>query len=283
MKLLRYGPVGEEKPGLLDDRGRIRDLSGLLTDIDPATLTPERLAQLTKHDTASLPLIEGTQRLGAPVTGVGKILGIGLNYADHVSETGADMPKEPLVFTKAVNCLSGPSDQITIPKGSTCTDHEVELAVVIGSRAQYVEEKNALDYVAGYAVMNDVSEREYQKSRGGQWIKGKSFDGFGPLGPWLVTTDEVPDPQNLNMWCDIDGERRQDSNTSRMIFGVATLIADLSQYMTLLPGDIITTGTPPGVGLGRTPPLYLKPGEVVELGVEGLGQQRHDMAAWPDD
>lgn len=283
MKLLRYGPANEEKPGLLDDQGGIRDLSNHVDDIHPAALTPDRIAMLNSIDPASLPLVEGSPRLGSPVTGVGKILAIGLNYTDHIKETGADLPPEPLIFSKAVTCLSGPDDHITIPKGSTSTDYEVELAVIIGTRGLYIEKKDAIKHIAGYAVMNDVSEREYQKNRGGQWIKGKSFDSFGPLGPWLVTADEISAPGDLDLWCDINGDRRQDSNTRNLIFDVATLIEKISQYMTLMPGDIITTGTPSGVGLGRTPPEFLKPGDVVELGIEGLGQQRHDVRAWSDD
>jgi 2,4-didehydro-3-deoxy-L-rhamnonate hydrolase len=283
MKLLRYGPANEEKPGLLDDKGDIRDLSDHVDDIHPATLTPDRLAMLNSIDPATLPLIKGSTRLGSPVTGVGKILAIGLNYADHIKETGSDLPPEPLIFSKAVTCLCGPDDNIIIPKGSTSTDYEVELAVIIGTRGLYIEKKDAIKHIAGYAVMNDVSEREYQKNRGGQWIKGKSFDSFGPLGPWLVTADEISDPGDLDLWCDVNSDRRQDSNTKNLIFDVATLIEKISQYMTLMPGDIITTGTPSGVGLGRTPPEFLKPGDVVELGIEGLGQQRHDVRAWLDD
>ncbi|NQV48104.1 MAG: fumarylacetoacetate hydrolase family protein [Rhodospirillaceae bacterium] len=279
MKLLRYGPAGQEKPGLIDDEGRVRDLSKKLGDIDPLTLAPERLSQLAAMDISALPVVEGTFRYAPPVKGIGKILAIGLNYAEHAAETQLNLPPEPLVFAKAITCLSGPNDDLTLPRNSTQTDYEVELAVIIGSRAQYVDEKNALDYVAGYAVMNDFSEREYQKDRGGQWIKGKSHDGFGPLGPWLVTADEVPDPQNLNLWCEVNGDRRQDSNTKHMIFGVAHIISNLSQYMTLLPGDVISTGTPSGVGMGRTPPEYLKPGDVVELAVEGLGRQRQQIRA----
>ena len=281
MKLLRYGPPGKEKPALLDDNGRLRDLSGLIGDITPATLSVERLAQLSKHDFASLPQVEGTHRIGSPLSGAGKILAIGLNYAEHATESGLELPSEPLVFSKAVTSLSGPNDGITLPRGSTQTDHEVELAVIIGTRAQYVSEEHALDHVAGYAVLNDISERDYQINRGGQWVKGKSFDGFCPLGPWLVTRDEVENPQNLNLWCDVNGERKQGSNTKHMVFGVATIISNLSQYMTLVPGDIIATGTPSGVGMGQTPPAYLKAGDVVELGVEGLGQQRQDVKDWP--
>ncbi len=281
MKLLRYGPVGEEKPALIDDNGRMRDLSGLIGDITPATLSAGRLTQLSKHDFASLPQVEGTHRIGPPLSGVGKILAIGLNYADHAAETKIELPPEPLVFSKAVTSLGAPNDGITMPPGSTHTDYEVELAVIIGARAQHVDESQALDYVAGYAVANDVSERDFQINHGGQWTKGKSFDGFCPLGPWLVTRDEVDEPQNLNLWCDVNGERRQGSNTRHMVFGVAAIIANLSQYMTLMPGDIIVTGTPSGVGMGRTPPLYLKAGDVVELGIEGLGKQCQEVKSWP--
>jgi 2,4-didehydro-3-deoxy-L-rhamnonate hydrolase len=280
MKLLRYGPVGQEKPGLIDEQGRIRDLSGIFNDINPETLAPERLAQLAKHDPDALPLVDAPSRLAAPLCGIGKILAIGLNYADHAAETKLDVPPEPLVFSKAVSCLAGPNDPLVLPKNSICTDYEVELAVIIGLRAQYVSEDKALEHVAGYAVMNDYSEREYQIERGTQWVKGKSFDGFGPLGPWLVTTDEIPNPQNLKLWCDVNGERRQDGNTRDMIFSVAQIVSNLSNYMTLLPGDVISTGTPPGVGLGFKPPRYLNAGDIVELGVEGLGQQRQELKSW---
>ncbi|MBL6933247.1 MAG: fumarylacetoacetate hydrolase family protein [Rhodospirillales bacterium] len=280
MKLLRYGPDGKEKPGLMDGQGRIRDLSGIINDITPDTLAPERLAQLAEHAPESLPLVQAPTRFGPVVSGVGKILAIGLNYADHASETKMDVPPEPLVFSKAISCLAGPNDPLRLPVESTCTDYEVELAVVIGSRAQYVSEDHALKHVAGYAVMNDYSEREYQIERGGQWVKGKSFDGFGPFGPWLVTSDEIPNPQNLKLWCDINGERRQNGNTRDMVFGVAQIVSNLSKYMTLMPGDVISTGTPPGVGLGFKPPKYLKPGDIVELGVEGLGQQRQELKSW---
>ena len=281
MKLLRYGPSGQEKPGLIDEQGRILDLSSLINDIDPDTLSPERLAQLSEHHPDSLPIVDAPSRFGPPVSGIGKILAIGLNYADHAAETKLDLPPEPLVFAKAITCLAGPNDQLTLPKDSVCTDYEVELAAIIGTRAQYVSENKALEHVAGYAVMNDYSERDFQIERGGQWIKGKSFDGFGPLGPWLVTANEIPNPQNLKIWCDVNGERRQDSSTQYMVFSIAQIISNLSQYMTLMPGDVISTGTPPGVGLGHKPPLYLKPGDVVELGVEGLGQQRQELISWP--
>ena len=277
MKLLRFGHIGNEKPGLLDDSGHIRDLSGLVQDIGPDTLAPLRLEKLAKYNLADLPLIEGPTRLGPCVSGVGKLLAIGLNYADHASESNLKLPLEPLVFSKAVSCLAGPNDRLVLPKASKCTDYEVEMAVVIGSEAKYVSEANALFHVAGYAVMNDYSEREFQLEHGGQWVKGKSFDGFGPLGPWLVTKDEVSNPQNLNLWCDVNGDRRQSGNTKDMVFGVAEIISNLSNYMTLMPGDVIATGTPSGVGLGYKPPLYLKAGDIVEVGVEGLGQQRQEL------
>ena len=280
MKLLRYGPKGEEKPGLLDETGHIRDLSDHVTEIDGTTLAPERLAALAKLDPGSLPVVEGSPRLGPPVSGIGKIIAIGLNYSEHAKESGMDLPSEPVMFCKAVTALNGPNDTVIMPKGSKKSDWEVELAVVIGRKAQYVEEANALDYVAGYAVMNDVSERELQLEHGGQWIKGKSFDTSAPLGPWLVTRDEVGDPQNLNLWLEVNGERRQTGNTSTMIFGVAHLISYVSRVMTLLPGDVITTGTPPGVGLGYNPPIFLKDGDVMRLGVEGLGEQRQEVKAW---
>ncbi|MDX9861532.1 MAG: fumarylacetoacetate hydrolase family protein [Rhodospirillales bacterium] len=280
MKLLRYGPKGAEKPGLLDEGGRVRDLSDHVADIDGSVLAPERLAALGKLDAATLPLIEGSPRLGPPVAGVGKIIAIGLNYSVHVKESGMEMPKEPVMFTKAVTAINGPNDPVIMPRGSTKTDWEVELAVVIGRKAQYVEEDQALDYVAGYAVMNDISERAFQMERGGQWVKGKSFDTSAPFGPWLVTRDEIPNPQKLNLWLEVNGVRHQDDNTETMIFGVAHLISYVSCFMTLLPGDIITTGTPPGVGLGMKPPVYLAAGDVMRLGVEGLGEQRQEVRAW---
>ena len=282
MKLLRHGPPGAERPGLVDDRGRIRDLSGEIPDLDGAALAPERLAALHRIDTDSLPLVEGSPRLGPPVAGVGKILAIGFNYAEHAAETGKPLPDEPLLFTKAVTALSGPNDPVVLPRGSRKGDWEVELAVVIGRRALYVEETDALDHVAGYAVINDVSEREYQLERGGQFVKGKSFDTFAPFGPWLVTKDEVADPQDLKLWLDLNGERRQDGNTATMVFSVAFLVSYLSRFVTLMPGDVIATGTPPGVGLGCDPPVFLKPGDVMRLGIEGLGEQRQEVKAWKD-
>ena len=282
MKLLRYGPPGEEKPGLLDENGRIRDLSDKLNDLDGAALDPDRLSALAKMDTESLPLVEGNPRLGPPVSGVGKIVAVGINYALHGAETKIDLPDEPILFSKAVTSLSGPNDPVVLPRGSTKADWEVELAVVIGRRAQYVSQEEALGVIAGYAIMNDVSEREYQLERDGQWLKGKSFDTFAPLGPWLVTPDEVPDPQNLRLWLNVNGDSRQDGKTSDMIFGVSNIISTISRYMTLMPGDVIPTGTPPGVGLGRTPPMFLKPGDVIDLGVEGLGEQRQEVKAWKE-
>lgn len=280
MKLLRYGPKGKEKPGLLDGSGRIRSLSNQINDIDGSILTAERLAALAELDAESLPLVEGSVRLGTPVAGVGKIIAIGLNYSEHAKESGMELPTEPVMFTKAVTALNGPNDPVIMPKDSKKTDWEVELAVVIGRKAQYVEEADALEYVAGYGVMNDVSERELQLEHGSQWVKGKSFDTSAPFGPWLVTRDEVPDPQNLNLWLEVNGERRQTGNTRTMIFNVAHLISYVSRIMTLLPGDIVTTGTPPGVGLGFKPPIFLKAGDSMRLGVEGLGEQRQEVEAW---
>ena len=280
MKLLRYGPVGEEKPGLLDDGGRIRDLSDRVADIDPSTLAPSRLLALADVDPEILPLVEGSPRLGPPVAGITKILAIGLNYADHAAETGSKLPPEALLFTKAITCLTGPGDPVMLPKGSEQTDWEVELAVIIGAKAQYVPEARSLDFVAGYSIMDDISERDYQRNRGGQFVKGKSADTFGPLGPWLVTKDEIPDPQNLKLWHDVNGERRQNSSTAEMIFGVAHLVSYLSRFLTLMPGDVISTGTPAGVGIGMKPPQFLKAGDELRLGIEGLGEQRHTVVAW---
>jgi 2-keto-4-pentenoate hydratase/2-oxohepta-3-ene-1,7-dioic acid hydratase in catechol pathway len=280
MKLLRYGPRGQEKPGLLDDAGHIRDLSDHVVDLSGDVLGPDRLAQLASLDPASLPAVEGSPRLGPPVAGIGKILAIGLNYRLHAEETGGKPRSEPMLFSKAITALSGPNDPVMIPRGSEKTDWEVELAVIIGTKAQYVDEDRALDHVAGFAVINDVSERSFQKERGGQFIKGKSCDTFAPLGPWLVTKDEVPDPQNLYLHLDLNGERRQNGNTRDMIFGVVHLVSHLSQFMTLMPGDVIATGTPDGVGLGCKPPVFLKPGDVMEVSVEGLGKQRQNVIAY---
>jgi len=274
MKLVRHGNPGREKPGLIDAEGKLRDLSGVVPDIGPAQLAPAALAKLRKLKTDKLPAVRGTPRLGCPVSGTGKFIAIGLNFADHAAESGAPIPKEPIVFMKAVTCLQGPNDPVMLPKGSVKTDWEVELAVIIGTRARYVPQSKALEFVAGYAVCNDVSEREYQLERGPQWDKGKGCDTFGPVGPWLVTADEVPNPQRLGMWLDLNGQRMQTGNTRTMIFGVAKLVSYVSQFMTLMPGDIITTGTPPGVGLGMKPPQYLKKGDVMPLGIEGLGEQR---------
>ncbi len=280
MKLLRYGPAGQEKPALLDEQGRLRDLSDKLNDLSGANLDPDRLAALANMDTATLPVVEGTVRLGTPVAGVGKIVAIGLNYADHAAEAGMAAPDEPVIFTKAVTALNGPNDPVVLPKFSTKTDWEVELAIVIGRKAQYLSQGSALDHVAGYTICNDVSERAFQLEGTGQWVKGKSFDTSAPVGPWLVTTDEISDPQNLNIWLEVNGERRQNGNTRTMIFGVGHLISYVSHYMTLLPGDVIATGTPPGVGMGMKPPTYLKPGDVMRLGIEGLGEQRQEVKAY---
>ena len=274
MKLLRYGQKGHEKPGLLDNDGKIRDLSAVIADVAAAVLSDESLARLRALDHAELPEVPGEPRLGPCVGSVGKFIGIGLNYADHAAETGAAIPKEPVVFNKWVTCISGCNDDIQIPPGSTKTDWEVELGVVIGQTAKRVPETEALNYVAGYCVVNDVSEREYQIERGPTWDKGKGFDSFGPIGPWLVTKDEVPDPQSLELWLEIDGVRRQSGTTKTMVFSVATLVSYLSRIMTLNPGDVIATGTPPGVGMGMKPPVYLQAGQVVRLGVERLGEQR---------
>ena len=282
MKLVRYGPPGREKPGLIDGEGKLRDLSRKVDDLAGSALSATSLNALRKLDTSRLPAVKGRPRLGPCVGSVGKFVAIGLNFVDHAKETGSPIPENPIVFFKANTSISGPHDPIMLPKDSTSTDWEVELAIVIGRRARYVEEKDALRYVAGYCVCNDVSEREYQiKKGGGQWGKGKGCDTFGPLGPWLVTTDEIRDPQNLAMWLKVNGETRQDGSTSTMIFGVAQLVADVSRYMTLEPGDVITTGTPPGVGMGMKPtPRYLKAGDTVELGIEGLGSQMQKVVAF---
>jgi 2,4-diketo-3-deoxy-L-fuconate hydrolase len=281
MRLLRYGPAGQERPGLLEGQGRIRDLSRVLRDIDGSQLSPSRLKELALLDPATLPLVDDDPRLGPPVANVGKFIAIGLNFTDHAEESNLPIPKEPVVFMKATSCIVGPNDQVVIPRGSKKTDWEVELGVVIGTRASYVPKERALDHVAGYVVVNDVSEREYQTERGGQWDKGKGCDTFGPIGPWLVTKDEVGDVQNLAMWLDLNGERKQTGTTATMIFDVATIVSYLSEFMSLLPGDVITTGTPPGVGLGQKPvPLYLKDGDVVRLGIEKLGEQQQTFVAW---
>ena len=280
MKLLRYGPAGQEKPGILDAAGAIRDLSGIVPDITGAVLSPAALAKIAAVDVNSLPKVAGNPRLGPPVTGMKNLICIGLNYADHAAETGAPIPKEPIVFLKSLNALQGPNDDVVIPRGSVKTDYEVELCIIIGTRAKYVSEDQALDHVAGYAVGNDVSEREWQAERGGAWDKGKGFDTFGPLGPWLVTRDEIPDPQNLAMYCDVDGVREQNGSTKTMIFGVKQIVAYVSQCITLNPGDVIFTGTPPGVGLGKKPtPIFLKAGQTMKLGIAGLGEQTQKLVA----
>ena len=279
MKFLRYGAPGAEKPAILDADGKIRDLSAHVADLSGAALAPDALAKLGAIDTKSLPLVEGDPRLGPCVAGTGKFICIGLNYSDHAAETGATVPPEPIIFMKASSAIVGPNDNVLIPRGSEKTDWEVELAVVIGKTAKYVTEAEALDYVAGYCVTNDVSERAFQTERSGQWTKGKSCDTFGPMGPWLVTKDEVPDPQNLGMWLKVNGEQQQDGSSKTMVYGVAFLVSYLSQFMSLHPGDVISTGTPPGVGMGLKPPRYLKDGDVVELGIEGLGTQKQTFVA----
>ena len=279
MKLLRYGPAGAEKPGLLDSTGAIRDLSAIVPDISRDTLLPESIAALRKLDPSSLPRVNGTPRLGPCVGQVGKFVCIGLNYSDHAAESGMPVPAEPIVFMKATSCVVGPNDNIEIPRGSQKTDWEVELGVVIGKRAKYVTEQDALSYVAGYCVVNDLSERAYQLEGTGQWVKGKSADTFGPIGPWLVTADEVSDCGDLNLWLEVEGHRYQDGSTKTLIFGVPYLISYLSRFMSLQPGDIISTGTPPGVGHGKKPPVYLREGNVVRLGVAGLGEQQQRVVA----
>ena len=282
MKLVRFGEAGAEKPGVVDRDGAIRDLSGVVADIGGAAISPEGLARLAALDTGSLPLAPEGARLGPCVANTGKFICIGLNYADHAAESGMEVPPEPVMFMKATSAICGPNDPIIIPRGSEKTDWEVELAVIIGKRAKYVSEENALDHVAGYAVTNDVSERAFQIERAGQWTKGKSCDNYGQIGPWLVTRDEVADPQNLKMWLTVNGETKQDGSTRTMVYGVAYLVSYLSHFMSLHPGDVISTGTPPGVGMGQKPPRYLKPGDVVELGIDGLGSQRQDVIADPE-
>jgi 2-keto-4-pentenoate hydratase/2-oxohepta-3-ene-1,7-dioic acid hydratase in catechol pathway len=280
MKLLRVGNVGEEQPAMLDAGGELRDLSGVVSDIAGAALLPESLDKLRTIDPKSLPLVAGMQRVGACVGGVGKFVCIGLNYSDHAAESGMAVPKEPVVFMKATSCICGPFDDVMIPRGSEKTDWEVELGVVIGKEARYVTEEEALSHVAGYCVVNDVSERAFQLEGTGQWVKGKSADTFGPIGPWLVTADEVPDPQALGLWLEVDGKRYQDGSTATMVFGVSHLVSYLSRFMSLQPGDIISTGTPPGVGLGQKPPVYLRAGNVMRLGVQGLGEQRQTVVPY---
>jgi len=285
MKLVRYGQPGKEKPGLIDAEGRLRDLSGVIADVTPEHLSDKALAKLAKLKADKLPLVKGKKRFGPPVSRVGKFIAIGLNYADHAAESGMPIPKEPIVFMKSTTCIQGADDDVMLPKGSKKTDWEVELGVVIGTRARYVSQKDALNFVAGYCTVNDVSEREYQLERGGTWDKGKGCDTFGPIGPWLVTRDEVPNPQNLSMWLDLNGQRMQSGSTRTMIFGVAKLVSYVSQFMTLEPGDVITTGTPPGVGMGikkdgQPAPVYLQRGDVMTLGIEGLGSQTQKVVAF---
>ncbi|MBM6595629.1 fumarylacetoacetate hydrolase family protein [Microvirga pudoricolor] len=282
MKLVRYGEPGQEKPGLVDANGEIRDLSGMVSDIAGDILSRDGLAKLAALDPTALPAAPAGQRLGPCVARVGNFIAIGLNYADHAAETGAAIPAEPIVFNKAPSCIVGPNDTIVIPRGSKKTDWEVELAIVIGERASYVGANEALDFVAGYCVCNDVSEREFQIERGGTWTKGKGCPTFGPIGPWLVTKDEVPDPGQLAMWLEVNGERVQNGSTETMIFDIAKIVSYVSHFMILEPGDVITTGTPPGVGMGMKPPRYLKSGDVVTLGIEGLGEQRQNVVAYED-
>ena len=280
MKLDRYGRPGKEKPGLIDEEGKLRDLSGVIADIDAAQLSDKALRKLGKIDHATLPLVRGNPRFGVPLAGIGKFIGIGLNYADHAAEAGLPAPAEPIVFMKAISCLSGPDDALMLPKGSKKTDWEVELGVVIGTRARYVSEEDALSHVAGYCVVNDVSERSYQLERGPQWDKGKGCDTFGPVGPWLVTRDEVMDVQRLDLYLELNGKRMQTGCTDTMIFTVAQLVSYLSQFMTLEPGDVIATGTPPGVGAGRKPQRFLKKGDTLRLGIAGLGEQQQDVISY---
>lgn len=285
MKLVRYGNPGKEKPGLVDANGKLRDLSKIIADIGPDQLGDAAIAKLRSLDVEKLPLVRGKPRMGCPVNGVGKFIAIGLNYADHAAESNMPIPKEPIVFMKATTCIQGPNDDVMLPKGSVKTDWEVELGVVIGTKASHVSQKEALNYVAGYCTINDVSEREYQLERGGTWDKGKGCDTFGPIGPWLVTRDEVPNPQNLKMWLDHNGVRVQNGSTKTMIFGVAKLVSYVSKFMTLMPGDVITTGTPPGVGMGmkkagKPAPVYLKRGDTMMLGIEGLGEQSQKVIAF---
>ena len=281
MKLVRYGPVGAEKPGILDSRGHLRDLSAHVDDIAGVVLTPEGLDHLRSINPESLPVVTGSPRIGACVGRIGKFICVGLNYADHAAESGLAVPPEPVLFMKATSAVCGPNDDVIIPKGSLKTDWEVELGVVIGREARYVDEAQAMAHVAGYCVINDVSERAFQIERSGQWVKGKSADTFGPTGPWLVTADEVPDPQNLQMWLEVDGHKYQNGSTKTMVYGVRHLVSYISQFMSLQPGDVISTGTPPGVGMGQKPaPIYLRPGQVMTLGIDGLGEQRQTTRAW---
>jgi 2-keto-4-pentenoate hydratase/2-oxohepta-3-ene-1,7-dioic acid hydratase in catechol pathway len=280
MKLVRFGPPGDERPGILDPQGRVRDLSAVVEDWAEGWLSRQALDRIACLDLSGFPVVDPATRLGPCVGKIGKLIGIGLNYSDHAAESGMPVPAEPVVFFKAVSAVCGPFDDVEIPRDSFRTDWEVELGVVIGKRAKYIELDQALHCIAGYCVVNDLSEREFQLEMGGQWVKGKSHDTFAPLGPWLVTADEIPDPQALELWMEVDGVRRQHSSTSRMVFGVLDLICYLSRFMTLLPGDVITTGTPPGVGMGCKPPDYLREGQVMRLGVEGLGVQQQRTVAW---
>nr|WP_316643386.1 fumarylacetoacetate hydrolase family protein [uncultured Roseateles sp.] len=280
MKLMRYGAKGTERPALLDEQGHVRDLSGVMSDIDGTDLTPQGLHRLRQIDPGNLPVVERPGRIAPPWRGMGKFVCVGLNYADHAAEAGMPVPKEPVLFMKPTSAVIGCNDAVVLPQGSVKGDWEVELGVVIGSKARYVSEAEALQHVAGYCVVNDLSEREYQIERGGTWDKGKGCDTFGPVGPWLVTADEIPDPQVLDLWLDLNGQRRQTGSTRTMVFGVAQLVSYVSRFMTLYPGDLISTGTPPGVGMGHKPPLYLQPGDEMRLGITGLGEQRQRVHAW---
>ena len=280
MKLIRFGPAGHEKPGLLDLNGRVRDLSGQVPDIAGETLKPETLARIAQIDPATFPLVENVGRYGPPIAGTRQFIAVGLNYSDHAAESNMAVPSEPILFTKGVSCIQGPDDFVRMPKHATKMDWEVELGIVIGQRTSYVDKDSALDQVAGFVVCDDLSERAFQLERGGSWDKGKGCDTFGPVGPWLVTKDEVGDAQALSMWLDVNGERMQTGSTSTMVFDCATLVSYVSQFMVLLPGDIITTGTPPGVGMGMKPPRFLKVGDVIELEIEKLGRQRHEVIGW---
>ena len=285
MKLVRFGPVGKEKPGLIDNDGKLRDLSAVIADITPEQLGDKALAKIRKLDASKLPLAKGKRRLGSPVSQIGKFIGIGLNYSDHAAEAGMPIPKEPIVFMKSTTCIQGANDPVMLPKGSTKTVWEVELGSGGGTKARYVSQKEALNFVAGYCIVNDISEREFQLERGPQWDRGKGCDTFGPIGPWLVTRDEVPNPQSLTLWLDLNSKRMQSGSTKTMIFSVAKIISYLSQFMTLMPGDVITTGTPPGVGMGmkkegKPSPLFLKKGDVMKLGIEGLGEQEQTVVAF---
>ena len=280
MKLVRYGQPGREKPGMIDGDGKLRDLSSVIEDISPAQLSDKAITKLARIKASTLPLVRGKPRYGVPVAGIGKLVAIGLNYADHAAESGLPVPKEPIVFMKAITCLNGPNDDVMLPKDATKADWEIELGVVIGTKAQYISERQALSHVAGYCIVNDVSERAFQAERGGTWDKGKGCDTFGPVGPWLVTRDEVPNPQRLDMWLDLNGERCQTGNSKTMIFSVAKLISYVSRFMTLMPGDVIATGTPPGVGMGRVPQRFLAAGDEMHLGIAGLGEQRQKVVRY---